>query len=84
MNKGVMILLLVICMYIWIKLPYWTDNIKNTGDEKKDKANESIHDIASSVVRIGFSPAIFIIGLAIIITLPSKKKIEYNDGDYDF
>jgi hypothetical protein len=71
-------------MYIWIRLPWWTDNIKNTGDEKKDKANESIHDIASSVVRIGLSPAIFIIGLIIIIISPYKKKIEYNDGDYDY
>ena len=81
MNKIVMTLLLVICLYIWIKIPWWTDNIKNTGDEKKDKASESIYDIASSFVRIGGAPTIFIIGLIIIIMLPNKK-IEYNDDDY--
>ena len=60
---------LVVALYVFVRIPFWIDNVPDTGDAKKDKAVETAYDFLRSSIRASVASIVLVVGgIAILVT----------------
>tara|TARA_B100001989_G_C24529011_1_gene460440 strand:- start:333 stop:620 length:288 start_codon:yes stop_codon:yes gene_type:complete len=73
MGKGLQIIILLIVVIIGILYPLFVDSVKNTGNKTEDSFVEGTYDFFAVTFRSFLGIPIFIIGLIVILSIPSEE-----------